>query len=440
MKSLLLVLGALTLTAVVLFAAHDDGYDYPYLALDNPAIKYANTAPNDPVTQLGKQLDAGTAKLDYSPKDGYLPSLLKHLGIHPDSQMLVFSKTSFQAPKISPQHPRAIYFTDNAMVGFVPEGDVFELIGIDPKQGVIFYTLDREKTDKPSFFRRNDQCVSCHLIPNTMNVPGLMVTSVIPSSDGSPRFPGAAVVVDSRTPLEDRWGGWFVTGTSGSLVHRGNAMATNPDQPSVLDTAGKQNLTSLPSVVDRSPYLENTSDLIALLTLEHQARMTDLLVRLDWEARIAQQEGKLAESQKRLEFVAGQVADYMLFANEAKILDPIAGVSTFTKSFEARGPRDQQGRSLRDFDLKTRLFKYPLSYMIYSAQFDALPDVVKQMVYQRLYDVLSGKDTSPDFESLTPQNRQAILEIVRETKKDLPKYWYSEAPAQTSASLAASGR
>ena len=437
MKTLVLSLGGLALAAVVLFAAHDDAYDYPYIALDHPAIKYADTAPDDPVTRLGKQLDAGTAKLDFSAKDGYLPSLLKHLGINPDSQMLVFSKTSFQAPKITPHHPRAIYFSDNAMVGFVPDGDVFELIGIDPKQGVIFYTLDRDKTDKPSFFRRNDQCVACHLIPNTMNVPGLMITSVIPSTDGSPRFPGAAVVVDSRTPLEDRWGGWFVTGTSGSLVHRGNAMATHPDQPSVLDTAGKQNLTSLPSVVDRNEYLEPTSDLVALMTIEHQARMTDLLVRLGWEARVAQQEGKLAESRERLEFVAGQVADYMLFANEAKILDPIAGVSMFTKTFQELGPKDKQGRSLRDFDLKTRLFKYPLSYMIYSEQFDALPDVVKQMVYQRLYDVLSGKDTSPEFQRLTSTDRQAILEIVRDTKKNLPKYWYSAPPVQSGATASA---
>ena len=280
---------------------------------------------------------------------------------------------------------------------------------------------------KPSFFRRNDQCVACHLIPSTLNVPGLLVTSVIPSSDGSPRFPGAAVVVDSRTPLDERWGGWYVTGTSGSLVHRGNAMATHPDQPSVLDTQGKQNLTSLPARVDRSQYLAGTSDLVALMTLEHQTRMSNLLTRLGWETRIAEQEGKLAESRPRLEFVAGEVASYMLFADEAKILEPIAGVSTFTKTFPERGPRDKQGRSLRDFDLKTRLFRYPLSYMIYSAQFDALPDVAKAMVYRRLYDVLSGKDTSPAFQRLTAADRQAILEIVRETKKDLPKYWYERA-------------
>ena len=132
-------------------AAHDDAYDYPYLSLDHPAIRYETTPPDDPVARLGKKLEAGTAKLDYSPKDGYLPSLLKHLGINVDSQMLVFSKTSFQAPKISPQYPRAIYFGDDVAVGYVPEGDVLELIGIDPKQGVTFYTLDKRQSGQAQF-------------------------------------------------------------------------------------------------------------------------------------------------------------------------------------------------------------------------------------------------------------------------------------------------
>ncbi len=416
-----LMLAAFAVQAVS--AAHDDAYDYPYIPLDHPAIQYGSATADDPVAHLEKQLEAGSARLEYSAKDGYLPSLLKLLGINPDSQMLVFSKTSFQAPKISPRRPRALYFNDTAAVGFVPDGDVLEVIATDPRQGVMFYTLDKEKTDKPSFLRRNDQCVACHLIPNTLNVPGLLVTSVIPSSDGSPRFPGAALVVDSRTPLEDRWGGWYVTGTSGSLVHRGNAVAPHPDQPSMLETLGKQNLTSLAGHVDTSGYLEDSSDLIALMTLEHQTRIANMLTRLGWETRIAIQEGKLEQSRARLDFVVDEVVSYMLFAKEARMLEPIAGVSGFTKTFPERGPRDKQGRSLRDFDLKTRLFRYPLSYMLYSPSFDALPEVAKAEVYRRIYDVLSGKDAAGEFKRLTAEDRRAILEIVRETKSDLPKYW-----------------
>jgi hypothetical protein len=419
-----LVLWMLAFAVQTARATHDDAYDYPYIPLDHQAIQYGSAPTDDPVARLEKQLEAGTARLDYSTKDGYLPSLLKHLGINPDSQMLVFSKTSFQAPKISPKRPRAVYFNDNAAVGFVPDGDVMEVISIDPKQGVMFYTLDVEKAARPSFLRRNDECVSCHLIPSTLNVSGLLVTSVIPSSDGSPRFPGAAIVVDSRTPLDERWGGWYVTGTSGSLVHRGNSVASHPDQPAVLDTEGQQNLTSLAGRVDTSGYLEGTSDLIALMTLEHQTRINNLLTRLGWETRIALSEGKLEESRTRLNSVVGEVVSYMLFANEARILEPITGVSTFTKTFPERGPRDRQGRSLRDFDLKTRLFRYPLSYMIYSPAFDALPEIAKTQVYQRIYNVLSGKDSSAEFKRLTAEDKLAILQIVRETKPGLPKYWF----------------
>lgn len=404
-------------------AAHDDAIDYPYIAYDHAAIQYPTRATGDAVDRLQQKINSGAVKLDFDPKFGYLPSLLKNLGINTDSQMLVFSKTSFQAPKITPQHPRALYFNDNAAVGYVPDGDVMELVATDPKQGVVFYTLDRDKTDKPEFVRRTDQCISCHLIPGTLNVPGLLATSVIPGPDGSPRFAAAAVIVDSRTPLDQRWGGWYVTGTSGGLQHRGNAVAPNPDQPDALDLRGTQNLTSLPAKVDRSVYPAATSDLVALMTLEHQTRVTDLITRLGWETRIAIADGKLNESHDRLDFVENELVAYMLFADEAKMLDPTAGVSTFTKTFPERGPRDKQGRSLRDFDLKTRLFRYPLSYMIYDPSFNALPDIAREQVYRKLFEVLTGKDASSRFARLTAADRQAILEILRDTKPDLPGYW-----------------
>ncbi|MEO8052264.1 MAG: hypothetical protein ABI833_17785 [Acidobacteriota bacterium] len=148
------------------------------------------------------------------------------------------------------------------------------------------------------------------------------------------------------------------------------------------------------------------------MTLEHQTRMTNLITRFGWEARIALSEGKLDAFQERLNFGVDQIVTYMLFAEEAKIRDPITGNSTFTKTFPQRGPRDKKGRSLRDFDLKTRLFRYPLSYMIYSEAFDSMPDLVREPVYQRLYDVLTGKDTSPKFARLSPEDRRNVREIL----------------------------
>lgn len=423
----LLLLGALALLTPLslIWAAHDDFSDYASLDFDHPAIQYTKGAYNDPVARLQKEMDAGEVKLDYDSEHfGYLPSVLKHLGLNLDSQLLVFSKTSFQGPKISPKKPRALYFNDQVAVGFVQGGEVMEVAATDPHQGVIFYTLELQKKDKPSFFRRTTECLNCHVIPGTLDVPGLEVTSVVPGPDGAPRFPADGIIVDGRTHLEDRWGGWYVAGMSGGIPHRGNSFATHPDRPT-LDINGNQNLTSqdLAKRFNTSAYLAPSSDIVSLMTLDHQTRMVNLIIRLGWETRIAEQEGKLDQSREHINFVADQVVAYMLFAHEAKIYDTLVGDSTFTQTFAERGPRDKQGRSLRDFDLHTRLFKYPLSYMIYSEVFDGLPDIDKQMVYQKLYDVLTGKNKSDEFAVLAPADRKAILEIVRDTKPGLPSYW-----------------
>jgi hypothetical protein len=177
-----------------------------------------------------------------------------------------------------------------------------------------------------------------------------------------------------------------------------------------------QNLTSLSDMLDTSKYLEPTSDVVALMTLEHQIRMTNLMIRIGWDARIGMAVDKLNPEIE-------EMLKYMLFADEEPLRAPVKGVSTFTETFPQRGPRDPQGRSVRDFDLKTRLFRYPLSYMIYSAAFDGMPDKVRDRVYQRLYEILTGKDTGRIFAGLSPETRAAILEIVRATKPNLPASW-----------------
>ena len=113
----------------------------------------------------------------------------------------------------------------------------------------------------------------------------------------------------------------------------------------------------------------------------------------------------------------------MLMSGEAKLVAPMRGTSSFAKEFTAPGPRDPLGRSLRDLDLERRLFKYPCSYLIYSPSFDALPGAVSEYVWQRMWKVLSGEDTSEDFAHLTTDDRQAIREILRSTKSYLPEYW-----------------
>jgi hypothetical protein len=400
--------------------------DVTYLPNDHPAIQYSNKPQDDPIARLQKRLDSGELKLDFSERWSYFPAVLHYFGINLDSQVMVFSKTSFQATKISPRAPRAIYFNDEVTIGFVENGDVVEVAAFDPKQGYNFYTLDVHKEEKPEFVRR-DTCLQCHQGLGTLGVPGILVTSVYPGADGMPAFRGANMITDHRSRMDQRWGGWYVTGTHGSQYHIGNAVGHNSAQPQLLDTQGTQNLTTLERKFDTSKYLAPTSDIVALMTLEHQTRMSNLITRIGWDARIAQAEGKTDQAMhERLDAEIEEMVQYMVFADERLLEEPVAGVSTFTKTFPERGPRDHQGRSLRDFDLEQRLFKYPLSYMIYSAAFDAMPDQVRAPVYRRLYEVLSSKDQSPMYARLAPEAKRAALEILRDTKAGLPEYWSGE--------------
>jgi len=382
-----------------------------YIPLDDPAIQYGERPVDDPVARLQHRLENGQAKLETAPNGwGYLPSVLKLLNVNPDSQALVFSKTSTQVENINPRTPRALYFNDDVMVGFVRNSDVLEIASLDPKQGVQFYVL--VKSSEPAF-AASQGCLRCHQGAITLGVPGLVISSVHPVSQTRSEH-GNAFMTDHRSPISERWGGWYVTGNTGSQTHYGNnTNLVDPVRSGGPTTDQTQNLTSLSGMFDTSKYIEPTSDVVALMTLEHQSRMTNLMIRIGWDSRMGMAADKLNPEIE-------EMLKYMLFADEAPLKAPVKGVSTFMETFPQRGPRDPQGRSLRDFDLKTRLFRYPLSYMIYSAAFDGMPDAVRTRVYQRLFEILTGKDTSKTFAGLTPETRSAILEILRTTKPSLP--------------------
>jgi len=384
-----------------------------FVSGDHPAIQYNQSPLNDPVTSLAQKVESGKVKLEFR-KDGtgYLAALLKALGLNVDSQALVFSKTSFQAARISPANPRALYFSDDVAVGFVKGSDLLEIAALDPRQGVIFYSFDQHQN--PPRFDRRDVCIQCHQSPGTLGVPGLMVASVYPDASGMPAFRGAQLLTDHRSRFEDRWGGWYVTGTHGDMRHNGNAVGHDSAHPDLLEMRGTQNLTSLVKRFDQSGYLSGLSDIVALMTLEHETRMTNLIIRVGWEARMGQPYDADLE-----EMVA-----YMLFADEAPLKDTVQGVSTFAQTFPERGPRDRQGRGLRDFDLHQRLFRYPLSYMVYSAAFDGMPQPARDRIYRRIYEVLTGQDQSKKFSRLSPEDRANVLAILRETKPNLPAYWH----------------
>lgn len=377
-----LILGGATILGASLAAAQVYEANLP---LDHPAIDYRHEPADDPVARLARELESGGGLLEFDPVHSYLPGLLDRLEVRADSQTLVFSKTSVQESRISPRNPRAIYFRDDVALAFVPGTDSIELAAVDPVKGVVFYSLDARKAERPRIVR-SEGCLHCHQGPATLGVPGIYVGSVSTSPSGRADFRLGSIVTDHRTAFADRWGGWYVDGTA-SEPHRANAVSTDPDF-----------LSAMPALrFDGKSYLEPSSDIVALMTLEHQTQMTNLFTRLSWEARLDPLDPGLGA---RID----EVVRYMLFLDEVPLRAPIRGVSSFTETFPRAGPRDRKGRSLRDFDLEKRLFRYPLSYLVYSRQFDALPEAVRERVRRRLDELLPG------------DSKQAILEILRDTK------------------------
>ena len=399
-------------------------------------INYSDTKGNNPVSRLQESIDADTATLDYDPQFGYLKSVLAALEIPYESQMLVFSKTSFQNRYITPSTPRAIYYNDEVYIGTVQRGDVIEVSVADPDLGTLFYALPQRKEEHPKFLRQNNNCLQCHASTLTRGVPGHVVRSVFPDEEGFPILKAGTHVTTQSSPLEQRWGGWYVTGTHGEARHMGNVIAEELERDAKIDMEAGANRTTLDPRVDTTKYLTPHSDIVSLMVLEHQTKMHNLMTSANFETKMALKDQAvmdeiferdptiLSESTKsRIDNVGDALVKYMLFVDEAALVSPIVGTSGFTETFPSRGPKDSTGRSLRELDLESRLFTYPLSYQIYSPQFDGLPNEMKTYVYQRLWDILTGTEKSDEFDHLTRRTRRAIREILLETKDDLPDYW-----------------
>jgi len=405
-------------------------------------INYNDADPENPISQLQQKLEDGEQQLQYSPRDGYLPSLLELLEVPVESQGLVFSKTSLQVRRITPRNPRAIYFSDDIYVGHVPGGDLLEISVADPHLGAVFYTLNQRETAKPRLQRQTHQCTQCHVGSMTKNVPGHMVRSVYPAADGRPELKHGSFITTPASPLKERWGGWYVTGTHGRDHHLGNTTIRSSESPNSIDRGRGANVTELSSYMDPSRYLSPHSDLVALMVLEHQTEMHNRLTAAHFQAIHAQTDAlamnralKRADdfesdsTLRRFNNAAEMVVEGLLFVNEYRLKSPVSGTSDFAETFGSRGPHDDQGRSLRQFDLQTRMFKYPCSYLIYSEAFQALPAAVKGRVYARLGEILTSEgplDSSSDeekFTHLSESDRRAIREILRGTLDDLPPDW-----------------
>jgi len=392
---------------------------------EDPAIAYTTARLNNAVADVNRRLQDGSLRFTFDSSSGFLRSAREALQIPIDSQMLVFSRTSLQGKRIGEQNPRALFFNDRVALGWVRGGDLLEVAAHDETAGVVFYTLE-QKADAAGApqFQRAFICLGCHMAGNTLGVPGLLMFSTTRAEPN--QFSGIPRHIDHSDPITRRFGGWFVTGSTGSVRSMGNEVAA-------LDARPSHELASVEGLFDAAGYPALSSDVVAQMVLTHQAGMTNLLTRAAWEARAADPSlhapfTSTPEQQASISAVmtgvASEVVDYLLFVDEARLTERVRGASGFAERFSTSGPRDRKGRSLYELDLSRRLMKYPCSYLIYAPAFDALPPLAKAPVYKRLWEVLSGEEKDPRYRSaLSLTDRQAIVEILRETKKDLPQYF-----------------
>ncbi len=389
--------------------------DGSIVSLEHPTIDYRSGALSNPVAELQQRLEQGAElELDSRPGIGYVPALLRELGVPVESQLLVYSKTSLQQRLITPERPRALYFNDVVVLGTVHEG-VIEIAVQDAKQGAVFYTL--ETTDQVPRLRRQGACLGCHYSLATLGVPGFFARSVPTAVDGRTLPWLGNATVSHATPIAERWGGWYVTGDVGANDHLGNALLQNDRLQELppLERAVPADLRA------RFPsgYLTPYSDAVAHLVFDHQLVMMNVLTRVGWDFRVALAENRdLATLARTID----EAVEYLLFAGEVK-LEPVRGTSGFAEVFSKLGPHDDRGRSLRQLQLDGRLMRYPLSYLIYSSAFDGLPAEARDAMYRRLWDVLSSTELGARYAHLSAADRAAIVEILIATKPGLPKYF-----------------
>lgn len=396
----------------------------------------------DPVAELLPAIESGDVVLERDELFGYLPDVLEALDIPVSSQTLVFSRTSLQVDMIAPWAPRAIYFNDDVYVGYTVDGLVLEIAAVDPDGGSVFYTLDQFEDEEIALRRDDLTCKGCHSTGITGGVSGVMVRSFLTDRMGNTVAPIEERPVDDRTPMERRFGGWYVTG-SHSLPHAGNVRAEELtheiDQPfDFLErfdvTAGGNRLT-LEGSFDDSFYLTPGSDIVAQMVLAHQTRVHNLITLAAEAAEEAMRDQELLRltrgaeadadelpesTRARIDYAAQSLVRGMLFYRAAPI-GQVEGTSTFASDFASRGPFDASGRSLRAFSLDGQLFEYPLSFLVYSDAWDALPTIVKEAAYGQMLAILRGED-DPDFPLLDRQARSDILEILEATKPDFAAF------------------
>lgn len=402
-------------------------YDYDY-----PSIGYAETPTHNAFARLQQKLNRGEVKLEWKAPRGYLDSLLKALNIDKSSQALVFSKTSLEIAYITEQTPRAIYFDDETYVAWVQGAPSLELMAVDSALGPVFYTLpNRDPQMAARLDRETLRCLNCHDSFSLMGggVPNFLMVSTNAGVEGDRGQRDASIDTNDATPMARRWGGWYVSGSTGNTPHLGNIVIRSPQDFANVDALRKGDVDTLKGLFDTKPYLTDKSDVVALLVLQHQVTLHNLITRVNFKARTLATRDKLTagkpnptfedfapRNQMALKAMLEPLVQGLLSTAATDFPSPIRGNSGFDTWFQKQGPRDPKGRSLRELDLRKRLFRYPLSYLIYSDGFEGLPEYAKRYVYTRLGEVLRGDDKSQPYAVLGEADRRAMLEILTATK------------------------
>lgn len=399
------------------------------LDFEKDPINYSRTTPTDPVQQLADKLKDGQVKLERNDANGYLESLLASLNIPQSSQTLVFSKTSLQVSRISPRTPRAIYFNDDVYVGWVQQSDIIEISAADSALGATFYSLNTSPSNTPVIKRETSRCLQCHGSTHTRRIPGHIVRSVYPDKTGLPVFRMGTHISSPDSPFAQRFGGWYVTGQHGDAKHMGNAWVVDANESETLDQQHSFNLSQLTEFVNTKPYLTPHSDLLALLVLQHQVHVHNVLTAANHSGMLTERDAVVMNralerdadyesdsTKRRYASAAEKVVKALLCADEVALPESMSGTSRFQTEFQSKGPFDLKGRSLRQLQAGPRLFRYPCSFLIYSQPFADLHPQVKRRVQARLLNVLSSSALEvPDFPSLTPELRAETLQILQAT-------------------------
>ena len=383
-----------------------------------PPHDYWTRPVTDRFSLLKENLASGKIVLDRSSEKAFVTSLLEVLKVPASSQMLVFSATSLQLSLISTRNPRALYFTDDLYVGWIPGGKV-EIVSLDPVLGGIYYIFDvpRASSDGLLKVERSNRCMNCHGAADSGWVPGLVLSSVVPGPNGGSLIGYRQEVLGHGVPLSERMGGWLVTGAGNWKGHRGNHTGTL--------YAGRLTTTPLEfgRTFDVNRYPAATSDLLAHLLHEHQAGFITTALEAGYRARAALHDGGgtvPAAREAELEKAAEALVRYLLFTDEVKL--PAGGVAgadpAFRRDFAATRLADPAGRSLRDLDLKTHLLKYRCSYMIYSPVFTGLMPEMKTRVMRRLAMALQPNLRDELSRSFSGSEKEAVRFILTATLPD----------------------